>query len=119
MTTCPRPSRVGETQLAFETFLEHRHWKPADPFFSKAVLWLHQAEHFYASGEIKRAYEIAARIDTPDVLAVMHAGRRFDGLIASDPEKFDVLKTAERRPRGHGQVSALAASAHDSREPPQ
>jgi len=47
-------ANAGETQLAFETFVERQHWRPADPFFSKTVIWVHQPEHLYASGDVNQ-----------------------------------------------------------------
>jgi hypothetical protein len=67
-------------QLEFETYLEDTGWNPTDALFSKDVIWYHFSKNLLAAGNRDKAIAIAKRITDPDVLAVMLADRRFDGI---------------------------------------
>jgi hypothetical protein len=58
-------------------------------------VWLHYAEAL-AKSDPGHAANVAAWITRPDFLVAMQADQRFDGLIASNPQRFDPDAAARR-----------------------
>jgi tetratricopeptide (TPR) repeat protein len=83
-------------QLEFESHLDSSGWQPAYRFFSFDVIWYHFAQNLLASGNKEKAYEIAHRINDPDVLAPMLADRRFDDVRPTGNPVVAVNESAAR-----------------------
>jgi tetratricopeptide (TPR) repeat protein len=98
----------AEAQLAFERYLSSHDWRPA-PTFSPDVIRLHEAINEIGVGNAARARQIAYGLRSADVLAIVDADKRFDGIVASDPKRFDVHAAAE---------ATLAREREESRQDP-
>jgi tetratricopeptide (TPR) repeat protein len=61
--------------------------------------WLTLATDAIERKDLKRAREVAKRIDDSSTLVSMRIDKRFDELTASEPRAFDVRAAAERRAR--------------------
>jgi hypothetical protein len=86
-----------EAQLAFECYIDAVDWQPINPFFSKSVIRFHQAEQLCDKGDHDGAYAIASQIEDAGVLEAILADKRFDVIVAGDPQKFNSGKSAENR----------------------
>jgi hypothetical protein len=78
---------------SWKTYLVSSAWKPADAF-SRDVIRYHPAQNLTAAGDKDRAFEIACRISDPDVLTLMLADKRFDGVVADENPTSRVNKAA-------------------------
>ncbi|HWA62766.1 MAG TPA: hypothetical protein VG939_15400 [Caulobacteraceae bacterium] len=76
--------------------LEAQGWRAQDPFADGQSIWLHYALALVEKGN-PLAATVARRIDNPDLLITMQADRRFDTIIAAEPDRFDPLAAARRR----------------------
>ena len=88
---------AAQAQLAFEQYLDRIAWEPQDPFFTKAVIRFHQAEHLYERGDKAAAYRIAAGIEDTYGLQMLLADKRFDPLVSQDPGKFDIRAAGDKK----------------------
>ena len=79
-----------DAQLAFETHLYERGWLDRKEDRLANAIRFHYAQHLIDKGDTARAARAIDDVTDPHALAVMHADKRFDTLLASNPEKFDV-----------------------------
>ncbi len=85
----------GRASLALGEALDKVGWQPPDPFADPSEIWLHYATTLTEKGQIDKAARVAKRIIDPITIILMHADRRFDPIIAADPDRFDPVKAGE------------------------
>ncbi len=87
-----KPSGDPQTAEALLSALFDAKWKPESPFKVADGLWFGLVRIRLAQGDLKGAKEAAAAIGDPEVLIWMRSDKRFDALVAADPQHYDVMK---------------------------
>lgn len=67
-------------------------WRPSSPFATADSLWLALVRIRLESGDGDGARQVALEIRDPVSLLEMHADKRFDAIVQSDPGHFNVMK---------------------------
>lgn len=94
--------------------LHDANWKPKSPFGDAEALWLRLAAHLIDIGEDARGANLASTITAPYQLMRMMADRRFDAVVAANPNRFNHVERAlTERLRT---IRAAAAAHPDSLE---
>lgn len=71
------------------------------------ALWSDLAADALESGDVVRAREVLARIDSVEALLGMRVDQRFDRLVALEPERFDIASAARRATMRSEKIVAL------------
>ena len=74
--------------------LHDANWKPKSPFGDADALWLRFAAHLIDIGEDARGADLASTITAPYQLMRMMADRRFDAVVAANPNRFNHVERA-------------------------
>jgi len=59
-------------------------------------LWGLLIKELTERGDLNRALEVVAHVDSPRVMVMLHADKRFDALVSKAPARFDIAAAAER-----------------------
>ncbi|MEI9931061.1 MAG: hypothetical protein WDM89_11080 [Rhizomicrobium sp.] len=84
--------KSAETALSLLQALHAAKWKPENPFDTADFLWLSLAARLLDQGLTDGAKIVAADIHTPYALVEMKADNRFDMIVRSNPDNFDIKR---------------------------
>ena len=84
-----------QARLALGEALDEAKWQPPDPFVDAGGIWFQYATALIEKGQIDKAALVAKRITDPMTIILMRADRRFDPIVATDPDRFDPVKAGE------------------------
>lgn len=79
-----------ERQFAFEDYLYEDGWLNGGTTMFIDTIRFHYAMHLMDKGNKERAAHILDKITSPHIIAVLKADKRFDAVLASNSDKFDV-----------------------------
>ena len=82
----------GATKLDLCAALFAARWVPTGAFNSPDFVWLAYAEALLERGDADTALKVAREINVPRQMIMMRADKRFDRIVASDPQHFDVKR---------------------------
>jgi tetratricopeptide (TPR) repeat protein len=77
---------------ALENALFDMQWKPSDEFSDADAIWLSLLTARVEHGDVEGAKRVAALLEDPTSAIALNADKRFDAIVAADPDRFDVMK---------------------------
>ena len=83
-------------------------WKPESPYKTADALWLGLIRIRLSQGDTAGAKDAAAAISDPDAIITMRSDKRFDALVAADPQRYDVPKAYDCKLADERAASAAA-----------
>jgi len=86
----------GEPRFQALMALHEANWSPQSRSADASRLWLTLTTELLARGKLEQAKRVAHDIMGYRALIELHADRRFDPIVASDPDAFDVAKAIDR-----------------------
>lgn len=94
------PQSAAERQARFDALeaLYEARW--TDEYgVEPAALWGELVRELAERGELREAVSVAAHVDSPRVMVLLRADKRFDALVREAPARFDVAAAGEREVR--------------------
>lgn len=80
---------------AYAAELDRADWKTSDPHYRGDFVWARYAGLLADAGDRTHAWRVASRVTEPGELLRMSLDKRYDAIVAVDPERFDIPASAE------------------------
>jgi tetratricopeptide (TPR) repeat protein len=93
--------------------LNQARWKPQDPVLTSDFLWGDLTLALLERGRVQQARAVAENVASPDLLMWMRIDKRFDAIVQSDLDRYDIPRAAAH---DLARMQKVAAANPDSLE---